>query len=202
MTHRTTRAAAVLVVVPLLATPACGPKSKLQALDTASVPAEVREHPPASPAATNVVWRDFHEEAGWYVAAVTFDLNTPLPSGAVVGSCYGIAFYVPDAEGTFHSVGGAGYTALSPDSFQIGHGTSGGGIGPSSPTGYSIYAHGRAFHPKAARVVGTTTSGREISGQVVNGFWGLFVADADGGRNEGWTSLVVVDANGRVLLRH
>lgn len=82
--------------------PACGPKFKLQVRDSAAALTEVREHPPASLGATNTVWRNFHEEASWYVAAATFDNNTPLPSGAVVGSCCGIDFYGLDAEGKIY----------------------------------------------------------------------------------------------------
>lgn len=181
-------AALVLVVVVALVR---GPKFKLEAIDPESIPAEVREWALASPDRTDIVWRGFHEEPGYYVSAVTYSWHSPARGAIQAG--YSVGLYTLDADGKYIAEGHHG-SSLGPWVF-------GGGGGHSPAEGrYDFYAQGIAFHPQAARVVGSTSTGREVECRVVNGFWGLLVIDAK--PYEWWTSVNAVDADGLVLFRY
>jgi len=193
--HQTTRRVpasfVVLALVLFLAISACGPKFRLQAIDPELVPAKVRDQPPHR---TDIVWRDIHEESGWYVAAFTYystiggdDEHRVSPAAPIrVLRCYMIAIYTLGAEGKFEH-----YDASGSD-LPSGRFKGGGGRGSNH-----IDARGVAFHPQAAKVIGTTSTGRTVKCTVSNGFWGLYVANAHPG--EWWTSVNAVDADDRVL---
>jgi hypothetical protein len=183
----------LLLILVLLGVPACNRKFRLQTLSPESIPAELRGGEPAEGMA-DFVWRDFHEEQGYFVAASTWRFTTP--TGRDVGVCYGVGFYTLDADGTLKSEGLSG-SALPLEWFQ-----GGGGRGQASSHAggtYSFRATGIALHRQAVKVIGTTTTGRIVEGKVSNGFWGLLVPDGE--YDEWWTSVNALDAGGKVLFR-
>ncbi len=72
-------AALVLVIVVGLVR---GPKFRLQAIDVETVPAEVRDWSPGF-GATNVVWRDFHQEPASWSTKATLEGVSALASSTV-----------------------------------------------------------------------------------------------------------------------
>ncbi|MDP2858864.1 MAG: hypothetical protein Q8P50_12930 [Bacillota bacterium] len=193
----------LMLLAPLLFVIAgCGTRFTLQALNPESIPAEVRDGLPLPlEEATEIVWRAFYQESGWYVAACTyafdleslfespFEFSSPASPGRIgPRSCYSIALYTPGADGNLKCWGSSG-GSLPPERFSVGGGRGG-----------FISARGLAFHPRAAKVIGTTSTGRTVECRVVNGFWGLLVVDAQ--YDEWWTSVDAVDAFGRILFSY
>jgi len=186
-THISLVPVAALTLLLLLAS-ACTPKFDLQALDPESIPAEIRDGVILSSFATGLVWRDYHEESGWSVYAYTFEICSVEGKTAT-------GFHV----NVFTTDSGYGGGADFSGTFM---GTGGGGTGRRDDGSlfYHFDAIGYALDPRAAKVVGVTSTGRTVEGRVVNGFWGLLVPDAE--REERWTSVKALRADGRVLFQY
>jgi hypothetical protein len=178
----------------LLLASACAPKFQLQALDPESIPAEVRDGVILPSFATGLTWRDYHEESGWSVAAYTYEITQ---AGRTLTG-YEIGFFTPSEDGTLQGHGGGGSDI--PDRAFTGSGSQGEAVTDDGSLRNHFDAWGIAFDTRATKVVGVTSAGRTVEGSVVNGFWGLLVAN--GKPKETWTSIKALSADGRVLFQY
>jgi hypothetical protein len=167
----------------LIVASSCSKPFTLKAIDAGSVPERIRERA-FPPEWKDIVWRACFMAGEMQVTVMTYVNSSRERS-------YWVSLHSHD--------GGSG--AIGPLDRAFGAYLServtsrDGGI----TSVRRMIAYGNAFDVKAAKVIGTTTTGQQVESPVVNGFWCLQVASPPPSE---WESIVVIGLDGKIYYRY
>ena len=133
--------------------------------------------------AKDIVWRVCEERENYTWVAAEYKLEVSDRTE----NMYAIAIY--DSQGS----SGGGITASMPDDTSFAGGVS----SPAGHTARTISAQGFTTDKRIVKIVGTTTTGKQVETVPVNGYWCMVLEDPE--HNEGWEHVAGVNAKGEIV---